>query len=601
MEKRAAEKKTRVREARPDPRSPAGEEPREVGAEPAAAEDLDQVVSLLGDMDIEVEGVEETALAEGDSAEKPAEADWTEEPAEAEEVERAPGETADPVRMYLQEMGGVPLLTREEEVAIAKEIEAGEREVREAVFSLDLAVTYVLNLGDRLKRQEIDARHVFGDDEATTGGETSETTETGPREDKRADAFLKHVSKLKRLVGEHAKLDSERGKARTSKIRKVAIDKRLEVIGQNVREALVDTKVGAKHITSLVETLKAAHAIVDRDQLTIRRLEERLGHSSTEVVRHAARIKAEEEGARQVASRMFHAPAAQVLEAGETIKEARRRVKQSIEDVGMAPELLRDVLRVIRRGEAKAQEGKRRLIEANLRLVVSIAKRYTNRGLGFLDLIQEGNAGLMRAVDKFEWQRGFKFSTYATWWIRQAIQRGLADQSRTIRIPVHMVETMQRVTRTTRELTLTLGREPTTEEIAAELSKDPRMAITAERVEEVRRYGRSPISLETPVGEEGDTELGQLIEDANAILPDVVVADQLLKEQVAKILNSLEGREERVLRLRFGLDDGRPRTLEEVGKEFGLTRERIRQIESHALRKLRHPSRSRKLREFVTD
>ncbi|MFL5774976.1 MAG: sigma-70 family RNA polymerase sigma factor [Chloroflexota bacterium] len=241
------------------------------------------------------------------------------------------------------------------------------------------------------------------------------------------------------------------------------------------------------------------------------------------------------------------------------------------------------------------------LTSANLRLVVANAKKYMNRGLGFLDLIQEGNAGLMRAVDKFEWQRGFKFSTYATWWIRQAIQRGLADQSRTIRIPVHMVETMQRVTRTTRELTLSLGREPTAEEIAAELSKDPRMAITAERVEEVRRYGRSPISLETPVGEEGDTELGQLIEDQDAVRPDEVVADQLLKEQVAKVLNSLEGREERVLRLRFGLDDGRPRTLEEVGREFGLTRERIRQIESHALRKLRHPSRSRKLREFATD
>jgi RNA polymerase primary sigma factor len=273
---------------------------------------------------------------------------------------------------------------------------------------------------------------------------------------------------------------------------------------------------------------------------------------------------------------------------------AIRRWIEAGNDVETVAEMIEDLT-------ARGRVARDHLTSANLRLVVANAKKYMNRGLGFLDLIQEGNAGLMRAVDKFEWQRGFKFSTYATWWIRQAIQRGLADQSRTIRIPVHMVETMQRVTRTTRELTLSLGREPTTEEIAEELSKDPRMAITAERVEEVRRYGRSPISLETPVGEEGDTELGQLIEDPNALQPELVVADQLLKEQVTKVLNSLEGREERVLRLRFGLDDGRPRTLEEVGKEFGLTRERIRQIESHALRKLRHPSRSRKLREFVTD
>jgi RNA polymerase primary sigma factor len=207
----------------------------------------------------------------------------------------------------------------------------------------------------------------------------------------------------------------------------------------------------------------------------------------------------------------------------------------------------------------------------------------------------------MRAVDKFEWERGFKFSTYATWWIRQAIQRGLADQSRTIRIPVHMVETMQRVTRTTRELTVELGRDPTSEEISVALSVDPKTAITPERVEDIRRYGRSPISLETPIGDEGDTELGSLIEDPDAVSPLDAVADQMLKEQVAKVLDSLEGREERVIRLRFGLDDGRPRTLEEVGHEFGLTRERIRQIESHALRKLRHPSRSRKLREYVAE
>jgi RNA polymerase primary sigma factor len=241
------------------------------------------------------------------------------------------------------------------------------------------------------------------------------------------------------------------------------------------------------------------------------------------------------------------------------------------------------------------------LTSANLRLVVANAKKYINRGMSLLDLVQEGNAGLMRGVDKFEWERGFKFSTYATWWIRQAIQRGLADQSRTIRIPVHMVETMNRVTRTSRELTVQLGREPTNAEIAAVLSEDPKTAITAEKVEEVRSYGRNPVSLETPIGDESDTELGSLIEDPDAISPLEAVSDTMLREQVARVLDSLEGREERVIRLRFGLDDGRPRTLEEVGHEFGLTRERIRQIEAHALRKLRHPSRSRKLRDYVTD
>ena len=249
----------------------------------------------------------------------------------------------------------------------------------------------------------------------------------------------------------------------------------------------------------------------------------------------------------------------------------------------------------------QAKVARDHMISANLRLVVANAKKYMNRGLGFLDLIQEGNAGLMRAVDKFEWQRGFKFSTYATWWIRQAIQRGVADQSRTIRVPVHMVETMQRVTRTTRELTVQLGREPTAEEIAATLSEDPRWTITPERVEEVKRYGRTPISLETPIGEDGDTELGALIEDESAVSPVDAATNQLLKEQLDHVLDSLDGREERVIRLRFGLDDGRPRTLEEVGQEFGLTRERIRQIESHALRKLRHPSRSRKLREYASE
>ena len=248
---------------------------------------------------------------------------------------------------------------------------------------------------------------------------------------------------------------------------------------------------------------------------------------------------------------------------------------------------------------ALGRRSREHLTSANLRLVVSNAKKYMNRGMPLLDLVQEGNAGLMRAVDKFEYERGFKFSTYATWWIRQAIQRGLADQSRTIRIPVHMVETMSRIARVTRDLTGEFGRQPTHEEISEVLSRDPKTALTPERVEEIQRLGRDPISLESPVGEEEDSELGTLLPDPNAISPLDAVTDQMLKEQLQRVLDSLDGREQRVLRLRFGLDDGHARTLEEVGREFGLTRERIRQIESLALRKLRHPSRSRKLREFA--
>jgi RNA polymerase primary sigma factor len=269
----------------------------------------------------------------------------------------------------------------------------------------------------------------------------------------------------------------------------------------------------------------------------------------------------------------------------------QRRLESGLEDEVVAE--MQPVLKDL------AKHSRDHLTSANLRLVVSIARKYINQaGMGLLDLVQEGNAGLIRAVDKFEYERGFKFSTYATWWIRQAIQRGLADQSRTIRIPVHMVETMGRVARVVRELSTQLGREPTNAEIAAALP-DETPAMTPQRVEEIRKLGREPVSLQSPVGDEGDAELGELIPDEDAVSPLDVVADRMRREQIEHVLASLDGREQRVLRLRFGLDDGHARTLEEVGREFGLTRERIRQIEVQALRKLRHPSRSRKLREFA--
>ncbi len=525
-----------------------------------SAEDLSDLLSMFDN-----EGIEVVDSPRGKSAESIA-LDKTDdlkgdEAGEDVELDLTPGaldKTNDPVRMYLREMGTVPLLTREGEVEIAKRIERGQMKVFKALSRSPVVIQSLFALARQLKAGEKSIKEVvvFDDDELTE------------------DRVIQRLKEVVGTIDEMERLSKKLGQLRGKRDAIPRTKKPKEF--RRYSWAVAEHRI---MISQLLRSIQFTHT--QRKALigTIRQAADEMRPLEREASRLGKRVEATRTNGNKDLRKELRQARTNVEEFEVRIQATTMELRRSYQNIVL--------------GEEQAEIAKRELIEANLRLVVSIAKKYTNRGLQFLDLIQEGNIGLMKAVDKFEYRRGYKFSTYATWWIRQAITRAIADQARTIRIPVHMIETINKLIRTSRQLVQEYGREPTSEEIAK------RMEIPVVKVRKVLKIAQEPISLETPIGEEEDSHLGDFIEDRGVISPAEAVININLKEQTESVLKTLTPREEKVIKMRFGLDDGSEHTLEEVGQSFAVTRERIRQIEAKALRKLRHPSRSRKLRAFL--
>jgi RNA polymerase primary sigma factor len=554
-----------------------------------SSDQIDDWLSTLGGEGIEiVDSASQVRVTEKAGGPDTEEARPAPEPARASEPEEEEeddsySKTNDPVRMYLRKMGSVSLLTREGEVEIAKRIEDGERRVLQVVLNSSVAIEEILDLGDKLRKQKIRVKEVVKDADE----DDAEFDEAW-----HVERVCKIIEKVRRL---HKDLEKAEEKSSARGLSESARRKqRTQVAGvkEELFEALQEMRLNKKQIDRIVARLKGLVSRIESAHREIADCEQRAGLPQREFRRTLREIRSSPLRQRAVAKKLGLRPE-EIEDLAKVIDNAKKKVKKVEEEAAMTEEGLRVTVREIEDGERQAEQAKAELVEANLRLVVSIAKKYTNRGLQFLDLIQEGNIGLMKAVDKFEYKRGYKFSTYATWWIRQAITRAIADQARTIRIPVHMIETINKLIRTSRYLVQELGREATPEEIAE------KMELPLDKVRKVLKIAKEPISLETPIGEEEDSHLGDFIEDKSIISPSDAVISMNLADQTRKVLATLTPREEKVLRMRFGIGEKSDHTLEEVGQDFEVTRERIRQIEAKALRKLRHPSRSKRLKSFM--
>ena len=488
----------------------------------------------------------------------------------------------DPIRMYLREMGRVPLLDRQGEIEIAKRIESGQHLVLETVFSTDASLVKLRELVKQLENEEmrIDEFLQLEIRNATTPGSIK-------KEVTRLTRQIKHIETLRdELIGLRKKVG-----ARDYNEKKKIVDKSIQMREQKLQQEIHALKLHPNQVDALVDNLRDVLDKIIAVERDVRTLEGEFGIEVDKANEALLEMRKRSTRSYKYRNRMYSREVLQSFQ--KRVKECRKAIEVVEADYGISSERLRQLLRQIEIGLARVQQAKKEMIEANVRLVISIAKRYTNRGLEFLDLIQEGNSGLMRAVDKFDYRKGYKFSTYATWWIRQAITRAIADQARTIRVPVHMIEAINKVARASRALVQEYGREPTPEEVAKKL------VMPVDKVKSVMKASLEPISLDRPIGEDEDSNLGDFIEDLSADSPAQTAAHAMLQDQMSRVLSTLTRREEKVIRLRFGLGDGTPRTLEEVGSIFQVTRERVRQIEAKALRKLQHPSRARKLRGYT--